>query len=116
VLPAPYEAQVSWEQLLRPYLPGAEVFRCPADDEVFPSIGSSYDWRDTGRDDTTLAGHAITDTSRTEAALAYEALPGWHHKGRINVVFLNGSAVSMVEEAYLEEVQSPLRRGSKGPP
>jgi type II secretory pathway pseudopilin PulG len=110
VLPDPFNAQVSWEQLLRPYLPGAEVYRCAADSELYPSIGSSYDWRDTGRADTTLAGKAIDDTPlRPNPVLAFEALPGWHARAKINVVMLSGSAYSMGEEDYLADVQEPLR-------
>ena len=53
-LPDPGSVGYSWEQLLQPYF-HAE-FRCPSDEEVYPSVGSSYDWRDTPDASTTLAG------------------------------------------------------------
>lgn len=110
VLPDPFNVQRSWEQLLRPYLQDDGVYRCAADNELYPSIGSSYDWRDTGRPDTTLAGKSISDVPlHSNPVLAFEALPGWHAQGRINVVMLNGSGHSLSEEAYLVDVHTPLR-------
>ena len=108
-LPDPFEAQTSWEQILRKYLPDGAVFRCPADDELFPSVGSSYDWRDTGRPETTLAGRLITDTNRSDPVLVFEALPGWHTKGRMNAVMLSGAGNSMDQEECMEDLQQPLR-------
>jgi len=108
-LPDPFEVQTSWEQILRKYLPEEGAFHCPADGELFPSVGSSYDWRDTGRSETTLAGRLITDTTRPDPVLAFEALPGWHLKGRMNAVTLSGAGLSMDQEACLEDLQQPLR-------
>jgi prepilin-type N-terminal cleavage/methylation domain-containing protein len=108
-LPDPAASQCSWEQSLRKYLPAAQVFRCKADDELFPAVGSSYDWRDTGRPDTTLAGRLVTDANRSDAVLALEALPGWHTGGRINAVRLNGSAESMDQDACLGDLLLPIR-------
>ena len=108
-LPDPFEAQTSWEQILRKYLPQQGVFRCPADEELFPTVGSSYDWRDTGRLETTLAGRSLTDTNRPDPVLAFESLPGWHVKGRMNAVTLSGAAQSMDQEACLEDLQQPVR-------
>ena len=108
-LPDPFEMQVSWEQILRKYLPEEGVFRCPADGEVYPSVGSSYDWRDTGFPETTLAGKLITDTNRPDPVLAFEALPGWHVRGRMNAVTLSGAASAMDQEACLEDLQLPIR-------
>lgn len=109
-LPDPFNTGVSWEQLLRPYVQNTEVYRCTADQELYPSIGSSYDWRDTGRSDTTLAGKPIDDAKlHTNPVLAFEALPGWHARGKINVVFLNGTATSTTEEDCLADIQTPLR-------
>jgi type II secretory pathway pseudopilin PulG len=108
-LPDPFEVQVSWEELLLKYLPDKGVFRCPSDDELFPAVGSSYDWRDTGRPETTFAGRLITDTNRPDPVLAFEALPGWHVKGRMNAIHLSGAGSSMDQEACLEDLQQPIR-------
>ena len=77
-------------------------------------------WRDTGRPETTLAGRTITDTNRPDPVLAFEALPGWHVKGRMNAVLLSGSGQSMDQEACLEDLQQPIRPpqeryGERGP-
>lgn len=117
-LPDPFEVQISWEELLSKYLPDRNYFHCPADNELFPSVGSSYDWRDTGRPETTLAGRPMTDTNRPDPVLAFEALPGWHVKGRMNAVTLSGACASMDQEECLEDLQQPVRaapprRGSK---
>ena len=108
-LPDPFELQTSWEQILRRYVSNPETFRCPGDDELFPTVGSSYDWRDTGLPETTLSGRLITDTSRADCVLAFEALPGWHSRGRMNAALLNGSAVSMDQEQCMTDIQAPIR-------
>jgi len=108
-LPDPFEVQISWEELLSKYLPDRNGFHCPADNELFPSVGSSYDWRDTGRPETTLAGRPMTDTNRPDPVLAFEALPGWHVKGRMNAVTLGGACASMDQEVCLEDLQQPIR-------
>jgi len=107
--PDPFALQTSWEQLLRPYLQGGETFHCPGDSELFPTIGSSYDWRDTGSPDTTLAGRRLADSQRGDCVLAFEALPAWHAKGRMNATLLNGSALSMDQELCMGDLQSPIR-------
>jgi type II secretory pathway pseudopilin PulG len=108
-LPNPYELQTSWEQLLRRYVSSADAFHCPGDSELFPMIGSSYDWRDTGSPDTTLAGRVISDSQRGECVLAFEALPGWHARGRMNAALLNGGALSMDQELCMGDLQTPIR-------
>jgi hypothetical protein len=108
-LPDPFVLQTSWEQLVRRYLSGADAFRCPGDDELFATVGSSYDWRDTGSPDTTLAGRLIEDSVRPDCVLAFEALPAWHARGRMNAVLLNGSAVSMDQELCMADIQEPIR-------
>jgi type II secretory pathway pseudopilin PulG len=108
-LPDPFELQTSWEQILRRYLPDSGVFRCPSDAELYPSVGSSYDWRDTGRPETTLAGKHITDTSRPDVVLTFEALPGWHTKGKMNAVFLNGAGQAMDQDACMADLTAPIR-------
>jgi prepilin-type N-terminal cleavage/methylation domain-containing protein len=107
--PDPFALQTSWEQLLRPYLQGSETFHCPGDSELYPTIGSSYDWRDTGSPDTTLAGRRLADSQRGDCVLAFEALPAWHAKGRMNATLLNGSALSMDQELCMSDLQSPIR-------
>jgi prepilin-type N-terminal cleavage/methylation domain-containing protein len=108
-LPDPFEMQISWEELLSKYLPDKGYFHCPADGELFPSVGSSYDWRDTGRPETTLAGRLITDTIRPDPVLAFETLPGWHLKGRMNAITLSGAGALMDQEECLEDLQQPIR-------
>lgn len=108
-LPDPYEMQTSWEQLLRKYVADADAFHCPGDDELFPTVGSSYDWRDTGFADTTLAGRTVDDSARADCVLAFEALPSWHSAGRMNAALLNGSALSMDQEQCMADIQTPIR-------
>ena len=108
-LPDPFVLQTSWEQLLHAYLGNDEVFRCVGDGELFQTIGSSFDWRDTGRADTTLAGKLVTDSSRGDCVLAFEALPGWHEKGRMNAALLNGAASSMDQDACMGDLQTSIR-------
>lgn len=108
-LPDPYAMQTSWEQLLRRYIPNADTFHCPGDDELYPTLGSSYDWRDTGMPETTLAGRLIYDTLRADCVLTFEALPSWHSAGRMNAALLNGSALSMDQEQCMADIQTPIR-------
>jgi type II secretory pathway pseudopilin PulG len=108
-LPDPFMLQRSWEQILQPYVANADTFRCAGDHEMYPMVGSSYDWRDTGRRETTMAGKVITDTDRAECVLAFEALPGWHARGRMNAVLLNGSVLAMDQELCMGDLQTPIR-------
>jgi type II secretory pathway pseudopilin PulG len=108
-LPDPASAQMPWEAALRKYLATARVLECPADQEVFPAIGSSYDWRDTGDETTTLAGQMISGVKRQSTVLALEALPGWHARARINAVRIDGSAHTMPADECLADLQTPLR-------
>jgi hypothetical protein len=108
-LPDPFAIQTSWEQLVRRYVPGGTAFHCPGDSELFPVVGSSYDWRATGSPETTLAGRLVDDSNRHDCVLAFEALPGWHSKGRMNAALLNGSAVTMDQEVCLADIQAPIR-------
>ena len=109
-LPEPFVLQKSWEQLLRRYVASDDAFRCPGDEELFATVGSSYDWRDTGTAETTLAGRSVDDTSRSDCVLAFEALPAWHARGRMNAVQLGGAALSMDEELCMADIQTPIRR------
>lgn len=108
-LPDPHAAGVSWEQCLSLYVSDDQLFRCPADDELYPVVGSSYDWRDTGDPVTTLAGQSIESVIRSDAVLAFESLPGWHDKGTMNAVMLDGSARQMDKVECLNDLQRPLR-------
>lgn len=74
--PLPEAADRSWESLLDPYVSQKGTFACPADTEMYPVVGSSYDWRDTPDPLTTLAGRRLTEVTRPEAVLAFETLPG----------------------------------------
>jgi prepilin-type N-terminal cleavage/methylation domain-containing protein len=107
--PDPVALNMSWEQCLRPYLSNSQIFQCLADNEIYPAVGSSYDWRDTGVANTTLAGRTVHDTNRSTAVLTFESLPGWHGPGRINAGLLDGSAQSMDQRACLSDVQTPIR-------
>lgn len=109
-LPDPVACKTSWERLLARYLGDPpEFFRCAADDELYPTMGSSYDWRDTGSTDTTLAGRKVTDVNRGFVVLAFEALPGWHKRKKMNAVRLDGSAEAMDQEPCLKDIVTPLR-------
>jgi prepilin-type N-terminal cleavage/methylation domain-containing protein len=108
--PDPLETDQSWEKILTQdgkYLADAKVFQCPADEEVFPTVGSSYDWRDTGIIATTLAGQAVTKAP-DGAVLAFDALPGWHTKGKMNVVRVGGAVEPMDRDECLRDLEKPL--------
>jgi prepilin-type N-terminal cleavage/methylation domain-containing protein len=109
-MPDPGTSDQSWEKLIAPYYGGGTLC-CPADLELFPTVGSSYDWRDTGKDSTTMAGKLIADVRRPGAILAMEALPGWHRKGFINIVRLNGSAEAIEQQTCFKDLADPLRPG-----
>ena len=109
-LPDPVMSNTSWESEIAPYLANNTlIFRCEADEEIYPAVGSSYDWRDTGLKTTTLAGKRITEVKRSSAVLAFEALPGWHAKKRMNAVRLDGSAENMDQEECLKDIATPVR-------
>jgi type II secretory pathway pseudopilin PulG len=112
--PDPLAADESWERTILPKLSDPKVFRCPGDQEVFPSIGSSYDWRDTGILTTTLAGQSIFKAP-DDTVLAFDALPGWHAKGKINAVRVNGTAEPMDRDECLRDLEKPLLQLPKSP-
>jgi prepilin-type processing-associated H-X9-DG protein len=105
-LPDPAGADKSWEQMLMPYYSAG--FVCQADLELAPTVGSSYDWRDTGHPMTTLAGRLLPDVRRHDAVMVFEALPGWHHKRKINVAFVDGSATTMDDEKCFADLTRPI--------
>jgi hypothetical protein len=102
--PCPSSAGKSWESLLHPYIPQTLVFACPSDNEIFVSVGSSYDWRDTANPATTLAGQSMTRVIRSNAVLAFETLSGWHNRHAMNAVLVNGSAAVLSDDACLGDL------------
>lgn len=104
--PEPGRANRSWEQLLLRYFAGP--FTCPGDSELATTVGSSYDWRDTGRAATTLAGRSMSDITRPDAVLAFEALPGWHARRKINIARIDGSAATVDDRVCFQDLQAPI--------
>lgn len=103
LLPDPGVTKVSWESALMPFVrPG--LFECPADGELFPSLASSYDWRDTPYANTTLAGKNLWGPRRSALVLVFESLPSWHLKNRINAGLLDGSVRDMDYEECLRDI------------
>jgi hypothetical protein len=97
-----------WEDLLRHYIP-RDTFHCAADNELFAALSSSYDWRDTGDPNTTLAGRLAMRVSRSNAALAFDALPEWHQQGRVQVLHVNNSVELMNLSSFFADMQrSPV--------
>jgi len=105
--PNPALLNVSWESTLQQYLPDRQVFRCPLDLEVAPATGSSYDWRDTGNPETTLAGKSINAVPRN-LVLAMEALPGWHKPRKVNVGRIDGSVESIGDQELVVDLMTPV--------
>ena len=103
-LPDPMVTQVAWERSLDSYVQNHSIFACPADNELFWAIGSSYDWRDTAYPDTTLAGRDVNSIRRFDAVLAFDSLPGWHRQNWLNVVRVDGSALSMGQDQWLSDL------------
>lgn len=108
-LPDPFVNQQSWEASLKTQVASSQIFLCPSDHEVGPTIGGSYDWRDTGKDDTTLAGRMLNQVDRWDAVLVFDALPGWHAKEGMNAAFLDGSARAMTQKDCLDDLTKPIR-------
>lgn len=104
--PDPLAADLSWEQTLLQYVSSADVYRCPADNELAESLGTSYDWRDTGDDATTLVGKSLSD-ARPGAVLAYDALPNWHAAQKMNAARVDGSVSSMDLTECLTNLMTP---------
>jgi prepilin-type processing-associated H-X9-DG protein len=114
-LPDPPAVNLSWEAVILKYVGDPEVYKCPGDDELAPSIGSSYDWRDTGDPATTFAGRFITDSKLPNPVLVYDCLPDWHAKGKMNAAFVDGSASPMETRVCLTDLMTPIR-GPSGQP
>jgi len=92
-----------------------QIFRCPADDELYPAVGSSYDWRDTADPVTTLAGQSIESVIRSDAVLVFESLPGWHDKGTMNAAMLAPSASSEMAADPTRSSRSRARNPGTAP-
>jgi prepilin-type N-terminal cleavage/methylation domain-containing protein len=107
-LPEPLAIDLAWERVLLPYVGSDEIYKCPADDELFTSLGSSYDWRDTGDAGTTLAGALMTE-AKPDTTLVFDALPNWHAPGKMYAARLDGSAALMNTRECLADVMTPLR-------
>ena len=99
-----------WEDLLRKYV-HRETFRCPGDQELFPAVGSSYDWRDTAETDCSLAGRMFSEIGRGDVSLAFDALPDWHVPGKLQLVTTDGSVHLSADEPFLLELQTPVTAG-----
>ena len=104
VYPAP-SPHAQWEDLMRAYIP-RKTFQCAADTELFTALGSSYNWRDTGDPVTTLAGVPAVRVQRTTAALAFDAFPGWHTQGKIQVLKADNSQELMSQSDFFRDLQS----------
>jgi type II secretory pathway pseudopilin PulG len=107
-LPDPGVTQVPWEHSLIRYA-SADMFICPGDDELAPATNSSYDWRDTGLEATTLAGFGLTYAPRPDAVLVFDALPDWHEKSRMNAGSIDGSVRSMTQDECVTDLKTPIR-------
>ena len=93
-----------WEDLLRAYVPRA-TFHCAADSELYASLSSSYDWRDTGNARTTLAGVMSGRVNHPDLSLAFDALPGWHVRGKIQVLRINSSTDLIDTNSFFADMQ-----------
>jgi prepilin-type N-terminal cleavage/methylation domain-containing protein len=108
-------AKRSWEMLLSPDIGPVGAFQCPSDSEIFPQEGSSYDWRDTGDSATTLAGKHVGGAIRGNAVLAYETLPNWHNKAKMNAVLIDGRCITMDADACLVDLTKPVGTAKPNP-
>jgi prepilin-type N-terminal cleavage/methylation domain-containing protein len=108
-LPDPTGDDISWETALARYVGNKGLYVCPADGELAASVGSSYDWRDTGNPATTLAGQPISEIQSSNAVLVFDAMPNWHARGKMNAAKLDGSVVSMDDQECLSDLTRHLR-------
>jgi prepilin-type N-terminal cleavage/methylation domain-containing protein len=106
--PDPAAASQTWESLLRPYLATREVYHCLSDGGLYENLRTSYDWRDTPDPLTTAAGKPVVEVRRSDTVLAFDALPDWHGKGRINAALIDGSATTMEYPKCLQDLDTPI--------
>jgi hypothetical protein len=117
VLPYVAESSPQWEDLLITHGLQRKNFCCPADQEVYPALGSSYDWRDTGKADpdpaldhpNTFSGRRLFAV-RQDLVMAFESFSDWHKRGYYMVVYPD-MRVSMIEEhEYVTDRACPAIR------
>jgi len=113
LLPNPGVSQIPWERSLARYC-DITIFICPADEELAPFTNSSYDWRDNGLEDATLAGKPL-NTARGDTVLVFDALPGWHAVDKINVARVDGSALALPTDDGVTELSRPIKRPPNPP-
>ncbi|HSI33961.1 MAG TPA: prepilin-type N-terminal cleavage/methylation domain-containing protein [Tepidisphaeraceae bacterium] len=107
--PAPADvSKQSWESVLRTYLTARDAYHCLSDGGVFEQYGSSYDWRDTGDPRTTAAGRTLGEIRRPNVIVAFDALPDWHGRAKINAAMLDGSAATMNYQDCLRDLDTPI--------
>jgi prepilin-type N-terminal cleavage/methylation domain-containing protein len=102
----PFISDQSWESYLKKYLSGRDAFRCPADNVAFENYFSSYDWRDTGDPRTTAAGKMLVEIQRSGAVFAFDALPEWHARQKINTARADGSALAIDYKDWAKDMES----------
>jgi len=107
-LPDPATAEQSWESLLRPYLVANDAYHCQSDGGLFDNLHSSYDWRDTSNPATTIAGKLLVEIRRPQMIFAFDALPEWHGRGKINSARADGSAETIEYQKCLEDLDVPI--------
>lgn len=98
----------SWESQISPYIGPSGAFQCPADTDIFPLVGSSYDWRDSGDVTLSLSGKRWSDAIFPGAIIAYETLPGWHGLHKMSAVRIDGAAQLMEEDEWLANLSRPV--------
>jgi prepilin-type N-terminal cleavage/methylation domain-containing protein len=104
----PADENESWESHLKEYVKTREAFRCPADNVAFENYLSSYDWRDTGDPRTTVAGKMLVEIGRPDTVFAFDALPEWHGRQRINTSWADGSAHSMDYQDWAKDLEKSV--------
>ena len=107
--PDPSATASPWESVIMGHLESEAVLRCPADSELFPGVGSSYDWRDTGDPASSLAGRPLEEVGRSDLVILFDAMPDWHQKGKINAAFMDGSVHTMDEQAFYMDLFRPVK-------
>jgi hypothetical protein len=115
VLPYVELSSPQWEDLLMAQGLTRRNFCCPADQEIFPSLGSSYDWRDTGKPDSnpaldhpnTFSGRQLSAIFNLNLVMSFESLPGWHKPHTVMAVHVDMSVDSMDETEFFDNLQCP---------
>jgi len=89
--------------------PEAEIFKCPAD---LSGGAMSYEWRDGVAvfPESLLAGRR-TESIDSDIYLVFDQSASWHTPGRINVATVGGTAQSVSEEEFENNLLSGARSG-----